>query len=64
MYFRAFRKSPFVLTRPRREEETHEADVFRATDLRAGEDLRADQVLGGTRTSQACLRARDDGIAS
>ena len=64
MYFRPFRKSPLVLAGPRREEEAHQADVFGSADLRAREDLRADQVLGGAGTSQARLRAGHDGIAS
>lgn len=47
-----------------RQEETHPAHVQRTADLRAGEDLRADQVLGRTRTSEISLRLRDERVPS
>lgn len=47
-----------------RQEEAHAAHVQRTADLRAGEDLRADQVPGRARARQAGVRARHDRVAS
>lgn len=47
-----------------RQEEAHEAHVQRPADLRAGEDVRADQVPGGARTRQAGLRPGHDRVTS
>lgn len=55
---------PAAATGQGRQEETHPAHVQRTADLRAGEDLRADQVLGRTRTSEISLRLRDERVPS
>lgn len=47
-----------------RQEEAHEANVQRPADLRAGEDVRADQVPGGARARQAGLRPGHDRVPS
>jgi len=47
-----------------RQEEAHEAHVQRATDLRAREDFRADQVPGGPGTGEARVRAGHDRVPS
>lgn len=46
------------------QEKTHTAHVQRPTDLRVGEDLRADQIPGRARTREASIRAGNDGVAS
>jgi len=51
-------------SREGRQEEAHEAHVQRATDLRAREDFRADQVPGGSGTGETGVRTRHDRISS
>ena len=46
-----------ALPRPGRQEEAHATLLLRAADLRAGEDLRADQVFGRPRSCETGLRA-------
>lgn len=48
----------------RRQEKAHEADLQWAADLRAGEDLRTDQVPSGPGARQACVRAGHDRVTS
>lgn len=45
-----------------RQEEAHEAHVQRATDLRARENIRTDQVPGGSGTGETRVRAGHDRI--
>ena len=55
------------LARPLRqgwEEEAHPAHLLRPADLRAGEDVRADEVPGGAGARQAGLRPRHVRISS
>ena len=47
-----------------REEEAHPAHLLRPADLRAGEDVRADEVPGGAGARQAGLRPRHVRISS
>jgi len=51
-------------SRKRRQKEAHEAHVQRATDLRAREDFRADQVPGGSGTGEIGVRTGHDRITS
>lgn len=47
-----------------RQEEAHASDVQRSADFRPGENVRADQVLGGTGARQAGVRPRHDRVTS
>lgn len=47
-----------------RQEEAHEAHLQWPADLRAGEDLRADQVPGRAGAGQARVRTRHDRVTS
>ena len=47
-----------------RQEEAHQAHILWSADLCLGEDVRADQVPGRARESQARIRSGDDRISS
>lgn len=54
--------SPGPPERQHSQEEAHPAHLHRAPDLCPGEDLRADQVLGGSREGAAGILAGDDRV--
>ena len=45
-----------------RQEETHQADIQRTSDLRSGENIRADKIPGRARESTAGLLSGHDGV--
>lgn len=47
-----------------RQEEAHPSDVQRSADFCPGENVRADQILGGTGARQAGVRPRHDRVTS
>lgn len=47
-----------------RQEEAHASDVQRSADIRSRENIRTDQVLGGTGARQAGVRPRHDRVTS
>lgn len=51
-------------SREGRQKEAYEAHIQRATDLRARENFRADQVPGGSGTSETGVRAGHDRVSS
>lgn len=46
------------------EEEAHSAHLLRTANIRAGENLRTNQVPGRTGTGETGIRARNDGVSS
>lgn len=64
-YFGSVAKHATTSTaRQGRKEKAHQTDVQWPADIRTGENLRANQILGGSGTRQARVRIGHDRITS